>query len=680
MSYGVKYMAKFRTASESPCEIRIEEKNYAGASRELIAGATPFVIRTSQSDFLTPVRASGGTISVFGSDYMQDLYANDPQGFKVTVVIDGNVHWIGFLTPDTFSQNFTNPEFIYEMECVSAFSTLKYKEFDLTDDFISFREIIEQARVYAGYDVIYLTNSVRGKSGRFYDFKIASANFYDELGEAMSYYEVMEEMAKYLGCCWVPFEDDLYLLDYQAIRSGYNSYTRISGTSVSNVTLSDLKTVTNYKGTGTRLSRIAGKNKAVVNCSLYEVKNIIPAFDEKGSKVFIPNPVSEIEETVKEGKENVTYKAIIRRYDQPNFIFYHYINGNPNNRVESSTPPVGNNTGSGFVRTTEFRKDEPPSRLSMTNELQVKLCNSYSAAQAGNIIDSSDPVLTIKSERNILTHKDVWFCINLQFKRSADVWNKSDKGVVFSDNGSSNIRARFKLGNLYYNGSSWGTTEATFPMKISHKKGDAALNRYYSLDNENSYDKGLGDLEGYIFKAPDFPVIGDCELTLYATPFVYFNPVIQDIQKYIYFKNIELSYAIPDESSIYGDYVDKDTKNDLIYENVIEGDYVEEADEIDLKICTNPDGKLALSSVLDGNDFLDEIVTDVFGTGKAEEILIQRVIDMYETPRFVIDPILENNAKPYTKFTEPHLNKQFLVAGGEEDVKMERTRYNLIEL
>ena len=118
----------------------------------------------------------------------------------------------------------------------------------------------------------------------------------------------------------------------------------------------------------------------------------------------------------------------------------------------------------------------------------------------------------------------------------------------------------------------------------------------------------------------------------------------------------------------------------MIYENVIEGDYVEEADEIDLKICTNPDGKLALSSVLDGNNFLDEIVTDVFGTGQAEEILLRRVVSMFSKPRFVIDPILENNAKPYTKFTEPHLNKQFLVAGGEENVKMERMQYNLIEL
>ena len=168
-------------------------------------------------------------------------------------------------------------------------------------------------------------------------------------------------------------------------------------------------------------------------------------------------------------------------------------------------------------------------------------------------------------------------------------------------------------------------------------------------------------------------------MTLYPIP-VWFNSFNQTITRYLYYKNIELSYAIPDESSIYGDYVDKDSKNDVLYENAIDEGYVEAADEIDLKICTNTDGKLAFSSVLEGDRFLERIRTDVFGTGVPEEILLQRVVSMFSKPRFVIDPVLKNDAKPYTKFTEPHLNKQFLVAGGEEDVKMERTRYNLIEL
>ena len=86
------------------------------------------------------------------------------------------------------------------------------------------------------------------------------------------------------------------------------------------------------------------------------------------------------------------------------------------------------------------------------------------------------------------------------------------------------------------------------------------------------------------------------------------------------------AYAYP--TNQYGDWVDKDTKNDIIYENVIDEGYVEEADEIDLKICTNTDGKLAFSSILEGNNFLSKIRTDVFGTGIAEEILLQRVVSL----------------------------------------------------
>ena len=210
---GVKYRIEFKTISDKHCEVLLDDKNYTGAIRDLIAGGEPFKIDTDTSDLLSPIRSSSATLSVFGSDYLQDLYTSDPQGVKVTLKIDGNIHWIGYLTPDTFSQDFTHPEFIYEMECVSAFSTLKNRDFDLSSGFVSFLEIIKKARDYAGYKDLYLTNETL-TSSPWYNLKISSANFYDELGEAMTYYEVLEEIAKYLGLTIVPYEDDLYFLDY----------------------------------------------------------------------------------------------------------------------------------------------------------------------------------------------------------------------------------------------------------------------------------------------------------------------------------------------------------------------------------------------------------------------------------------------------------------------------------
>lgn len=683
MAYGLKYTVPFKTISEIDAVVNIEVKDYFGQVIELTGGATPFTIPTDESDLLVPIRPSSATLSVFGSDYLRDLYTSDPQGVRITQLTGGSVHWKGFLTPDTFSQNFTNPEFTYEMECVCALSTLKYKEFDLTSDFVSFGDIIHKAMDYAGYEWAYITRSVRGSVASIPALRIASANFYDELGEPMKYYEVLEEMAKFLGCTFTPHENALLLLDMQAIGSGYNSYTSIhritSGFIYDTVVLSDLKTVTGYKGTGTKISRIAGKNKAVVNCSLYEIENILPEFDDEQT-TFV-DMRDDFSDTIREGKDDVTYRGIIRYFKQPKYTFWKYSNGNPAAPFIDDSPIASNDTGAAFVKTTGYKESEPPSRLSFTNEIQVRRARNYDEFFDGKVLSHDNKIIAIKSDRQILIHPDVWFCISLQVKRMFTEWAQTDWGWSASNNQMMQQKASFRVGNYWYNGTGWTTTQSTFNMPITVKKGGKILNTYYSLDNTNTFTTGVGDLQGYTFKAPDFILMGECELTIYfVTSAFQFDPIRRMTELYAYYKDISVAYGIPDEQSIYGDWVDKDSKNDLIYENVIEGDYIEEADEIDLKICTNPDGKLALSSVLEGNNFLEEIETDVYGTGKAEEILIQRVIDMYDQPRFVIDPTLANNAKPWTKFTEPHLNKQFLVAGGEEDVKMERTRYNLIEL
>lgn len=675
--YGLKYTIPFKTLSGVSCEIRLEERGYSGDSMEIKAGGTPLSIQTDESDLITPVRSSGATIQVYGSDYLQDLYTSDPQGIKVILLVGGAVKWLGYLTPDTFSQNFSAPEFIYEMEAVAALSTLKYKEFDLTDDFVTFREIIAQAVVYAGYEFAYITNSVRTNTGSVLDLKIASSNFYDELGEAMTYYEVLEEWAKYLGCCFTPYGKDLYLLDYAAIKAGYNSYTRMDGLTTSTVTLSDAKAVAGYKGTGAKISRIAGKNKATVNCSLYEIKNILPEFNNEGASYSIlAGSTSEIEGD---------YTGIIRRYNHQKFTFFHYTGGDPFLVTESSNPVSFGNAGSSFVRTTEYKTKEPPSSLIMVDELQVKTYSSRTAALNGYHLNTDSKILRIKSDSPIIVHKDVYFCINLQFKKQIKEFTRSeDRTEVYSSAGFTHQKAMFRVGDYFYTGTGWSGTPATFGMKVIFEKGGKQYGQYRSLENTNTFETGLGELTGYIFRAPQIPIIGECELTLYNIESAPVSPLRTFGTQYLYYKDIKVHYGVPDEQSIYGDWVDKGTKNDAIYENVIAGDYVEGAEEIDLKICTNSDGKLALSSVIEGvagaEDFLEVLISDVYGTNIPEYMLLDRVTDLYSSPRFVINPTLNSGAKPYTIYTEPHLGKTFAVAGGEEDVKMESCTYNLIEI
>lgn len=673
----IKYTIPFKTIKEVTCEVQLDVAGYTGDPIELIAGANPIRIDTDTSDLLSPIRSSSATIQVFGSDYLQDLYTSDPQGIRVMLLVAGVVKWRGYLTPDTFSQDFSSQEFTYEMEAVAALSTLKYKEFDLTADFVTFKEIIAQSVVYAGYEIAYLTNSVRTVAGSYLDLKIASANFYDELGEAMNYYEVLEEIAKYLGCCFTPHGADLYLLDYAAIRAGYNSYTRMDGLTTSTVTLSDAKAVAGYKGTGAKISRIAGKNKATVNCSLYEIKNILPEFNNDGATFS-----SIVGSTTQYDGD---YTGIIRKYNHPRFTFFHYTGGDPSLVVESTAPVALNNAGSSFTRTTEYKTDEPPSALTMIDELQVKTYSTRTAALSGNYLNTDSKILRMRSNNPILVHKDVYFCINLQFKKQTGEYTRSDdRTETYSSDGYTHQKAIFRVGEYYYNGTGWAKTPATFGMKVIFEKGGKQYGQYRSLENTNTFETGLGELTGYIFRAPQIPIIGECELTLYNIESAPVSPLRTFGTQYLYYKDIKVYYGVPDEQSIYGDWVDKGTKNDAIYENVIAGDYVEGAEEIDLKICTNSDGKLALSSVIEGvagaEDFLEVLISDVYGTNIPEYMLLDRVTDLYSSPRFVINPTLNSGAKPYTIYTEPHLGKTFAVAGGEEDVKMESCTYNLIEI
>lgn len=678
MNYGLKYTIPFETISGVKCEIRIEEKGYSGEAIELIGGELPVNIQHDALDFIAPVRASSATVSVFGSSYLQDLYASDPQGVRIRLMVGGDLRWLGFLIPDTFSQDFSSPKFVYDLECVDAFSTLKYKEFDLEDDFVSFWEIIDRARTLAGYEDVYYTNSVKSETADYFSCRIATANFFDELGEAMSYYEVLEEIAKYAGCCWVPFEGDLYFLDYQAIRSGYTSHTKVTGIDSIEIDLQDLKNVENYKATGAKLSRIAGKNKAVVNCSLYEIESVLPDLEDSLSLGL--------------GKSTVGWRKDSKTP-------YHYIVTVPGmikgDRV--STLYNGIDKGrSSFTYVVRYTDDSVPNKLNFGTELRVMYYANKAQHDAGNYLTSNDAVLTIKSDKDVIVHQKVYLSFSCEMMANMEGTSVSsgykqpesaDTGLLMVEPWSTAfsdvkwpIKLRLKIGEYYYNGNSWAKTPATFTANFPIKEDEKKYGRYLTIEDTNDYTLGIGNLAGHIIKPPPTTIIGELELTVYAPRPNDFNqsPSGDYGVRYAFIKDIMLDYAIQDLEGVYDPHSGE--KEDVIYENIVSEEFIEKADEIDLRICTNVDGKMAYSSILEGDVFLENIRTDVFGTGVAEEILLQRITSLFAKPRYVIDPTLSNDFKPYTKFTEAHLGKQFLVAGGDEDIKRERMRYNLIEI
>lgn len=684
--YNPIYNIKFQSLNKVNYEIKIEGLDYSGDEKELTPGSSPFILSTDEGDALIPIRASRATVQIISDEednYLNTLYTSNPLSVRVTLFKDGVIEWLGYLLQDTFSQNFDDERFTFEMECVCALSTLKYKKFIQEDDTVTFIKLIQDAAMHAGYNDIYLTNNIKSKNGEnpYNTLKVATGNFIDELGEKMSYYEILEDIAKYLGCTFVPYKDSLMLVDYVGIRLGYNGYYHY-GDTIETVILKDDKNTQElgFRGSGANLNRIPGKNKATVNCSLYEINKILPTFDEEGSSWSYSE---EFTEQVKEGKTTNIYKGIIRYYTQPKFTFYQYTNTNPPNGSETTSPISPTELGSMFVRTAEFNIDYPPSRLSMTNEVMVRRCLDYNNFASGKYLRETNPVLRINSGKRIIIHNNVWFCINLQLKVCNTKWTKDPSlgDYKLSEDGIAYQKAKFRIGNYYYTGSGWSTTESIFSMPISLKKGQSIYNVYLNLDNLNTYQTGLGDLTGYIFQAPNQIVFGDIEFTLYSNTLgLIINSFAGLAGCYLYFKNIEINYGIPDISSIYGDYVGDKTTNDVIYETEIDGDYVEKADDINLRICTNPDNKLCLSSVFDNNGFVDRIQW-CGNTDQPEYHLLNKVISLYKYPRIEITPTVLNDVAPYSLITDSTLPEiKFIVSGGEEDFSMDSITLNLKEI
>ena len=706
MSYTTKYTVPFQSVSGIDYEVFIDVDGYEGTSTELIGGGDVFVTDIETGDVLLPVRSGSATLQVFGSDYLQDLYTSNPQEIRVRLMKGAELMWLGYMTPDTFSQDFSRPEFIYEIECVEALSTLKYKKFAETTATITFIQLIKNAATLAGYNDIYLNASVCGTAGEnIYDTAyISCGNFYDELGEGMSYYEILEDIAKYLVCStFTAYKGALYLLDYSAIRNsvnGYYKYDIAAATAAESVTLQNGTTThtLGYRGTGATLTRIAGKNKAVVNCSLYEVENIIPEFDEEQS-VFAS--MQNYTDSLTQSGKTTSWSGIVRRYNQPKFTFYKYEFGTNNTLIITETINALTETeiGTTFVRTASYDNANIPSKLTFDNEVLVRAwgdMTDYQNNPTKRIPYNTGKLITIKSPKAVLVNQSTYFTVNFSVKYIASLITMGAQGTDpfqpyqysdFSADTVMRVPCKFRIGGYIYNGISWEVVNVsnenmTFNIEFELKKDTKAYGTYFSVKNTNPYNLGIGDISGHLINPVPAITSGICE-------FVIYQPSGNDVaygsiwkERYGYFKDIEIKYGQVNESAIYGDWVKEGSNNDLIYENEISDDYIEEADEIDLKICTNPDDKLALSSVLSGSSYMGNIQSLSLGkTDIAENLILEKIISTFSEPRFKINPTISIGLKPYSVVTDEGLNGvTFVNCGGETDWKMDSTQTNLIQL
>ena len=718
----MRYTGQFSNIENNTYYVYITTNNDNSTNTEIKLGSDPLTTSYEGSDdyIYKPVKYSSTTVKILSEDYLYDLYSSKAQQNKVEVVnYMGNMVWIGYTTPNLYSQGYENPIEELEIECIDALSTLQYYDYTpikSNKGIVTFVELINhllsKCNAYSRFYISNATYNPNYSTEYFWEkLKISEMNFFDEDDEPMKCDEVLEELCQFMNLTCYAYGGEVFFIDYDAIKNGINTYYRydIGTTTVPTiVTLEQTHTITSndYVENGGQLSLDNVFNKAIVKSSLYSFDDAIPnIFDENDIENYGENQIytenlSIEDATIGKGK----HKVFMRYYTNPKYKSYYYTTG----LTEVTAPTtinyaytqnyVGATICKGFFKEVDSF-DENINSLSFTDYLLLHSHNTndttvYTRKQydmleqdgrTGIYIDINEekgiPLFEsiVDFDLAFIGGNDVYFVIEgsyIQMDREGKMFipenynNKND--TLIEENLW--LKAKLEFNGKFWNGTQWTTTETCFKLEFSSNDNDHHINTDFPIKNNITWDMGL-EGEGYAIKVPSFGISTTRPiLTLYSP---HKNNADYRCDA-VWLKNFGISLMVADKN------LDSENETDTEYSNLINEDFVNEMDDVDFKICTWDNKAPNYSAVgqINGANllFLDTTYNKATKqTLRQEEHFIYRLVNQYSTPSTILELSLKNDYKMYSTLTDSYLNKTFIIDSVTIDWFWEKAELKLIE-
>lgn len=678
MSYGLIYTIPFATIDNISCVVEIEKENYSGEVTELKGGASPFTVDIADDEFLyVPIRFSTATIRIVGSDYLQSLFTTAYQEYRVVFKKNGIVTWIGFIKPEIYTQDYTSETFELEMECMSAMSTLEFIDYEVggkKKEFVSLWSLLKKCieASSANYNAVYLPyvyakNEKEYLSGSniLYEMRISEQNFFDEGGKAMKLKEVLEEVCKFLNWTCVDWKGELYFidLDYDGVYHKYNvALTEKEEVEFNSITIQNI----GFAGSDHSMDILLGYNKVTIKCSNYpipETLNFSVDYDDLERLVTLPDIVS---------GDDVSHRLLLNPGDLDMYQYEQFahrvdINGYKNN-VEAE-----NLLGAIPMRYCNYKmvdkdggKVPDITEYNYTDIIRVRLKNKDGIVLGGYV-----PVFILRSP--CVAYPPGVFCINASVK----YFQNEELSPLSKDRWGGNLM----IGTKLFIGNTDLTTDdpvlgnnlykCTYISFGAYEDGD-----YKSIINDKKlndpYQGASGKMIYSSFTGSGITT-GELEFQLLASMYP------SEVNKYgVFLQNFTVKF-IPRDGE------DTTSNSDRIYENVINENYINELDEIELKISSyNHDGACYGKVVLSTDYLRDDLYSYIEGTTvRPEEQLIRRIINRYNTTRVKLTQVIKESPDitPLSRLSDNYMvNKRFINAGGSIDYKMNRFQCVMIEI
>lgn len=526
---------------------------------------------------------------------------------------------------------------------------------------------------------------------------ISEQDFFDEEDKPMKLKEVLEEICKFLNWTCVDWKGDLYFVDVDHAGT-YHKYD-VGLTSKTDVGINSLNAQDiGFAGSDHTLDILQGYNKVTVRCSNYPVDTLIP-------DLFDPDLLVPIL------KNSPYYKKI----DGNQFSYFAKFYKNPrfNNifsdkdslqQIDVDLGPLGvdadssiiNNIGSLISKQAKYKwADGTPSTLNFEDVLIIGMGlgnKNYSSLNDLTLFLNDDiPVLQINpdylADTAISPSDDTTDYILLSgkyFQSDTLYTNPAQAGDGTWNNKAGDNCCKFilKIGNKYWNGKGWVGEPSRFIIKCGGYGKSKVWYEWNDFENNVTYDMNITS-EGYAIpiKKGDM-LFGKIELTV-LRPFPNNYGEGGKIKRYPYYTfirdlKLKLLRGVAEQE-------EKKSNNDRLYENILNESYINELDDIELKISSyNDDGACYSKVMLNGGYLTDNLYNAILDTTKRpEEMLITRIINHYSTTRIKLTQVIKNSEElqPFTVLSDTFMvNKKFINAGGSIDYKMNRFECVMIEV
>ncbi len=707
MAYGLIYTIPFKTIrGDIPCVVNIEEKDYAGISTELTGGESPITIDIDDEDFLyTPSKFSTAKLNVMGSDYLINLSTTSYQQHRVTLLRNGIVQWCGFVKPETYTQDYVSQTFNLEIECISSLSTLDYIDYAKKGDtlqFVSLWYLLQKCITSANgnYVSVYIPyvysdtsdNYAAAEKQILEDMTVSEQNFFDEDGKAMKLKEILESICKLLSWTCIDYKGSIYFVDndhqgqYWVYNADMNAKTgnyNPNAIPVQNI---------GFNGSDHSLDILGGYSKASIKDSNYNVGTIFP--EQKYYRVlkkigeinnnnftwgFQPDFVGVLGSEGDANADGYLFDSVVETYAP----IYNTLNYSGN--IPELSNYIGKIVsylylGSFIVRNAfaEYKLNQFGEAYWTTGSISYDDCialylkseKAYGEQSLQNEYDLPEnlDLISFKNQLPLSAYSDGCFYLTGSVAASKD-----KKAHTYNSICGSNTDITFimmlKVGGYYWDGSKWVTTETKFTIKIEK---DKSYTGYRNFPETKTFGMPYSSASGYVIPLPSTPIFGSPEFHMYT-------PTIDAEVSAIYIKDLKLTFAKSD------DVQDKDDESDRLYENAVNSDYINELDQIELKITSYENDGSCYSKVIMNNDYLkDNLYSHVQGKLiRPEEALITRIINRYKNTRLKLTQQINNpdELTPITVLSDNYFpSKKFITWGGSIDVKENEFDCKMIEL